>query len=205
MRRPEFIASQSGNARGILGKLIAHIMARETFADNAKALELLEIRDGDRVVDVGCGPGAMLELIAKRYPAARTVGIDPSTAMVQVATRRNRKAIADGQVRILELPIEGVPDDVGPFDKALCSHVIYFWRDLEAGLRAVGRLLVDGGKLSLLCNLKGGARTASFPDSIYTFYECAELTAALKHAGFRLVSINELQKDGPLVLLAEKV
>ncbi|OGS53763.1 MAG: hypothetical protein A3J40_06205 [Erythrobacter sp. RIFCSPHIGHO2_12_FULL_63_10] len=204
MRRPEFIAAQSGHARGFLGRLIARIMARETFADNARAVELLDIRDGDRVIDIGCGPGAMLEMIAVQHPDARIVGLDPSPAMIEVATRRNARAINAEQTHIIEARVEEVSDQIGQFDKALCAHVIYFWRDLEAGLKAIADLLVSGGRLAILCNPTGSAKTSSFPDSIYTFYETAELRAALERADMSLILIDEIRENGPVVLIAER-
>jgi SAM-dependent methyltransferase len=204
MRRPDFIAKQSAFARGFLGRLIARIMARETYADNARAVELLGISAGDRVIDIGCGPGAMLELIARQNPDAKIVGIDPSPAMIQVATGRNAQAIGSGQTRILQAKVEDVPGQVGQFDKALCAHVIYFWNDLETRLDAIGSLLESRGKLSILYNPKGAAKTESFPDSIYTFYETDELQAALDRAGFSVISFEELRENGPVVLIAER-
>lgn len=204
MRRPDFIAKHSAFARGFLGRLIARIMARETYADNARAVERLGICGDDRVIDIGCGPGAMLELIARQNPDVKIVGIDPSPAMIEVATSRNARAIRSGQTSIIQSNIEDVSRQVGLFNKALCAHVIYFWNDLETGLEAIASLLDTRGKLSILYNPKGAAKTASFPASIYTFYEADELLAALDRAGFSVISVDEVRKNGPVVLIAER-
>lgn len=43
MRRPQFIADQARNARGLLGRLIAFIMARETWRENLRVMDTLSI------------------------------------------------------------------------------------------------------------------------------------------------------------------
>ena len=43
MRRPRFIAEQARNARGPLGRLVAFVMARETWAQNRRAIQALDV------------------------------------------------------------------------------------------------------------------------------------------------------------------
>ena len=52
MRRPEFIARQSGRPTGWLGRVIARIMAVETAAANEAALNFLHLRDADRALEM---------------------------------------------------------------------------------------------------------------------------------------------------------
>jgi hypothetical protein len=48
MRRPEFVARQSSRPRGILGRLLGHVMAMETASLNNEALELLALQAPDQ-------------------------------------------------------------------------------------------------------------------------------------------------------------
>ena len=64
MRRPRFIAKQARHARGLLGRLIAFIMSRETWIENQRAIEALGIEESDHVLDIGCGPGRGLAALA---------------------------------------------------------------------------------------------------------------------------------------------
>ena len=68
MRRPQFISEHARNARGILGRLIAFIMARETWSQNMRAMDALGIGQADQVLDVGCGHGRSLTEIVARAP-----------------------------------------------------------------------------------------------------------------------------------------
>ena len=63
MRRPEFIARQSSCPTGFLGRLIGHIMERETAAVNDAALTLLDLEAHDRVLEVGFGHGRTIDVI----------------------------------------------------------------------------------------------------------------------------------------------
>ena len=68
MRRPEFIARQSGHPQGLLGRLIARIMALETATPNRRALQLLEFDENSRVLEVGFGHGRTLGRAAELAP-----------------------------------------------------------------------------------------------------------------------------------------
>src|SRR5688500_885000 len=98
MRRPSFIDRQSARPSGILGNLIARIMAKETSAINQRALELLSLRPNDRVLEVGFGHGRTLERVAAVLPKGHISGIDLSPSMTSMATRRNRRAIGNGRM-----------------------------------------------------------------------------------------------------------
>ncbi|NJM36345.1 MAG: methyltransferase domain-containing protein [Rhodomicrobium sp.] len=88
MRRPRFIAEQARHAKGALGRLIAFIMARETRAENIRAIEALAVTPRDHVLDIGSGPGRSIAELAARTPDGRVVGVDPSELMVEIAARR---------------------------------------------------------------------------------------------------------------------
>jgi trans-aconitate methyltransferase len=91
VRRPRFIAEQARHAKGPLGRLIAFIMARETWAQNLQAIDALTIAPNDHVLDIGSGPGRSIAELARRASSGRIVGIDPSELMADIAVRRNAK------------------------------------------------------------------------------------------------------------------
>ena len=68
MHRPEFIARQSAHPTGLLGRVIARIMALETATPNRRTLELLELDEKSRVLEVGFGHGRTLGRAAELAP-----------------------------------------------------------------------------------------------------------------------------------------
>lgn len=51
-----------------------------------RLIDEMPVRDGDKVVEIGCGTGRNLNMLAARYPAAKFYGLDASTAMLETAT-----------------------------------------------------------------------------------------------------------------------
>ena len=76
-----------GRPQGILGRLGAVIMARTNADCGGWVTDLLEVTPNDRVLEVGFGPGVVIQRLAKR--AGRVEGIDQSREMVEQARARN--------------------------------------------------------------------------------------------------------------------
>jgi SAM-dependent methyltransferase len=96
----------------------------------------------------------------------------------------------------------GVPDDM--FDKALCVHVLYFWKDAEVSLREIGRVLKPGGHLALLFRTNADLKAiASFPAEIYSFPRVADVRTALERAGMDVHVAGDGANE-PALLLATK-
>jgi ubiquinone/menaquinone biosynthesis C-methylase UbiE len=189
MKRPRFIAQQSGNPTGVVGRIIAWIMARETAAVNERALELLQLQATDRVLEVGFGHGRTIGRIASVVSDGHIAGIDVSEAMWKVAARRNRAAVASGRVELATADAASLPFAAGAFDRALSVHTLYFWKDPVACLHEIHRVLRKGGVLVLGFTAKDSPRTASFPADVYTFYDDTQVREMLATAGFGSVEI----------------
>src|ERR1041385_4092969 len=84
VKRPGFIARQSRRPSGVIGRLIAWIMARETAALNKSAIELLAPQTTDRVLEVGFGHGRTIASIAAAVGSGHVAGIDASPLMTEV-------------------------------------------------------------------------------------------------------------------------
>jgi len=204
MRRPRFIAEHARNARGLLGRVIAFIMARETRSQNLRAMDALGIDRSDQILDLGCGHGHSLTELAARAATGHVVGVDPSELMVEIATRRNRALIEAARVGVVRATVESLPFPDDAFDKIVCVHVLYFWKDLDVSLREIARVLKPGGRLGLLFRTKADlAAVASFPPEIYRFPALADVAAALERVGLDVHAGTEYANE-PVLLLAEK-
>ncbi len=184
MRRPEFIASQGRQPSGILGSLLARVMAVETAAENAAALELLEIQPTDRVLELGFGHGRTIARAARAAYAGFVAGVDWSQRMVQVATRYNRRLIGDGRAELKRSLSSQLPYPDRGFDKVYAVHTIYFWTAPSEDLREIARVMKLGARLVLAFRPRDASTSAAFPDGIYKHYAPEEVQTLLEDAGF---------------------
>lgn len=197
MRRPRFIAEQARHAKGPLGRLVAFVMARETFADNQRAIEALAIEESDHVLDVGCGHGRSLGALAALASKGHVAGADPSDLMAEIAVGRNRALVKAKRVDVVIATAADLPFASGAFDKVLCAHVLYFWKDLHAGFREIARVLKPGGRLALLFrSSQHAAAVRAFPADVYTFPDLTEVESALVAAGFTLQARESSERSG---------
>jgi len=196
MRRPVFIARQSAHPRGILGTIIGHVMASETARDNAHAISLLAVQNGERVLDVGTGHGHSLSVIAKAAHDVVAIGVDSSDAMLAIAAQKNHMLMQSGQVRIEKASSDHMPFDDCSFDAVMTVHTIYFWHAAEHHLREIARVLRKGGRFVIgFKPAEDEAATSNFPASVYTFRTTAEIEALVAKAGFAIVGDSSRRGD----------
>lgn len=207
MRRPNFIARQSASPSGVIGHLIASIMVHETQDVNERAVAALEVQPDDSILDIGCGSGLSLSLLAALAPQGRIGGIDPSPVMVTRAVRRNRAHVSPGRFDILTAQVEALPFPAGSFNKVMSVHTLYFWAELAPGFTEIARVMKRGGRLVQAFRTDADmAAVNSFPRAIYRFRSIAEVAQALRNAGFAVdeaaASIDV--STGPVLLVATK-
>jgi SAM-dependent methyltransferase len=103
----------------------------------------------DRVLDIGCGAGGTTREAARRAPAGGAVGVDLSSAMLEVA-RRSAEREGLGNVRFVQADAQVHPFPAGSFDVAISRTGAMFFADPVAAFSNIGRALVGGGRLVLL-------------------------------------------------------
>lgn len=97
---------------------------------------------GQRVLDVGCGPGALTGELVRRAGADHVSAVDPSEPFVNAARERNPGI----DVRLA--PAENLPFADGSFDVSLAQLVVHFMSDPVAGLREMARVTQPGGAVA---------------------------------------------------------
>jgi ubiquinone/menaquinone biosynthesis C-methylase UbiE len=138
-----------GRPQGLLGRLGGVIMARMNADCGSWVSDLLEVGPNDSVLEVGFGPGVVIQRLSRLAAAGHVAGIDQSREMVEQARSRNATDIQSGRVDLRQGSVESLPFDDGSFDKALAINSMQIWPDAVAGLREIRRVMKPGGRIAL--------------------------------------------------------
>jgi malonyl-CoA O-methyltransferase len=145
-----------------------------------------------RIVDLGCGTGAHLEALGRRYPGAEVIGIDFSAAMLAQARARAPwwRRFARGGARLVRADAERLPFASQCADFAF-SNLALHWCDPQAFFAEAARMLSTGGLLlfstlgpDTLRELREAFRAADAAPHVHPFIDMHDLGDALVHAGF---------------------
>ncbi len=115
------------------------------------------IAPGQRVLDVGCGPGALTTELVHRLGASDVAAVDPTEQFVAAARERHPGV----EVRIAAA--EELPFADGQFDATLAQLVVHFMHDPVRGLAEMARVTRDGGVVAACVWDHAGGKTPLAP------------------------------------------
>ena len=150
------------------------------------------IAAGQRVLDVGCGPGALTTELVGRLGPASVSAVDPSEPFVAAARERHPG------VDVQRASAEELPFADDEFDAALAQLVVHFMSDPVAGVREMARVTREQGVVAAcVWDLAGGAAPLS------VFWEAAheldpDVNDESQMAGAREGHLEELFREAGL-------
>lgn len=176
-------------------------------ADLAQDLvAILDAKPGERILDLGCGDGALSEQIAAR--GATVLGVDASAEMVAAARARGL------DVRLLDGHALAAQADLRESFDAVFSNAALHWmkRDPDAVLQGMasvlkpaGRLVAELGAAGNVASLRGALHEALAARGIsacaadpWYFPSAADYRQRLEQAGFEVVAISSFERPTPL-------
>jgi len=152
----------------------------------AAVLDRLELRGSERVLDAGCGSGAVTRLLLERLPDGEVVAVDADPEMVAHA----REELPG--VEVLEQDLQALRLD-RPVDAVFSNAVFHWVPDHEKLFAALAAALRPGGRLSAQCGGAGNiarvhaaarAELGADPPTLWNFATPEESEARLRAAGF---------------------
>jgi ubiquinone/menaquinone biosynthesis C-methylase UbiE len=188
----DYLNRQHQTPTGLVGQLVSAQMVRQHRPETAWSLALLDLQPTDRVLELGFGAGHALTTLAQRVPQGHMLGLDTSATMVRAAARRNRTALAAGQLTLLRGDLAHVPIGAAQLDKIVSIHTFYFWPDAEATCRQLTQLLAPGGRL--VCTFATARRQ---PDGSWKWWPIHEQAQRLVHALQQHAAITAALASGP--------
>ena len=179
---------------GLGGKIMVTMMNLGHSPVARWGLRFLELTPDAKVLDCGCGGGANIKRLLKKYPQGVVKGIDYSPVSVEKSKRVNEAAVTKGRCTVLRASVAELPFESEQFDAVTAFETVYFWPDLPQCFREVWRVLKSGGTF-LICNESNGDtdKDEKWTEIIggMTIYKDIELKSCLEQAGFFDVQIHK--------------
>lgn len=171
-------------------------------------LSKLSVDEPKRILDIGCGGGMFISLLAKRFNSASIFGIDHSQEAVSFAKEFNKDLVGHGRCTISRASVSDLPFEDGEFDLVTAVETYYFWPDLRNDLAEACRVVRKDGTLMIL------AESYPHPDfdeqnakykELYgvNLIPNDEMASILEKNGFDVMS-HTIEKNNWVVFIAKK-
>jgi ubiquinone/menaquinone biosynthesis C-methylase UbiE len=187
----KYIAKQLGNPVGFGGKIVFSVMSRQNRPLYKDVIRLLSPTDTDSILDIGCGNGNVLNMLANRSGCTLT-GIDFSASAVKSALSRNRKFVKNGRMNLVCQDMSKLPFPDSSFEKAFTINTVYFWMNLDAIMAEIRRVMKPGGLFINALFTNETLDSFSHTEFGYKRFSPDELTIAGQNAGFAVEIVSAL-------------
>jgi ubiquinone/menaquinone biosynthesis C-methylase UbiE len=168
---------------------------QESFRDTLAALAL---GPEDRLLEVGCGGGTLLDWALATGCTARA--IDHSAEMLALASRRNAAAIAAGRLELHNADAAHLPFSDEEFTAAATANAFFFFDEPQAMLAEVYRTLAPAGRIAI--------HTAATAPPIVAqhmhLYSDHELEYMLERAGYEHVAVQRTGANAQMQLVTAR-
>ena len=203
------IVKQAGYPTGTFGKLMVRLMNYGHGKVTRWGLSHLSISKSDTILDIGCGGGKTINILARIATQGKVYGVDLSEVSVAVSRKTNKKLIKPGQIEILQASVASLPFPDDFFDLVTAVETYYFWPDLVDNLKEIRRVLKHGGSVALINEMyrdnrfeKRNAKWAKIVADNYHLPE--EFRKFLKDAGYSSIQIEVLEDKNWITAMETK-
>ena len=194
---------------GWMAGLIALGMNREHAKVWRWGLGHIAIQSDAVILDVGCGGGGAVKILAQVAPRGKVYGVDYSEDVLRTARRVNRALIEQGRVEIKHGSVSDLPFPDDAFDLVTAFETTIFWPSLLDNLQEVRRVLKPEGIL-LIANEaykdarfeKRNARWSRLAD--FQLQTPEETRQCLIEAGYAKVEIDTIPEKNWIAARAQK-
>ncbi len=168
---------------GVMGAVFGLIFLAIGRSKARLAVDLAEVSENDRVVDIGCGPGSAVREAARR--GARATGVDPSSVLLRLA----RAVTRDATVEWVEGTAENLPLPDGSATIEWSLATVHHWKDVGLGLKEAHRVLAPKGRL-LAVERQSQPGATGLASHGWTQQQAESFASQCRAAGFGDVAVD---------------
>jgi ubiquinone/menaquinone biosynthesis C-methylase UbiE len=188
----KFLAAQLRQPSGVFGKfMMADFLDRHNEKMNHFAVDRLDIKPTDLVLDIGFGGGVTITEMLKKIDTGKIYGVDFSQEMVAQAKQKFKLEIESGKISIEFGDVRKLPFTENTFDKICTVNTIYFWKEPLASLQEIKRVLKSDGKLVIGIRSADKMKQLAVTQYNFRLYDPSAVGDILVEAGFINISIEQ--------------
>jgi len=187
----KLLAKNLANPEGDKGIEIAEMMDTTNISMTMESIAALELDDSDRILEVGHGNAGHLEQLLKLADDLNYTGLDISETMRDQAFRKNIKF--ENQSQFFVYDGQNIPFVEQSFDKIFTVNTLYFWKEPEAFLDEIYRVLRNNGTFVLTFGQKDFMEGLAFTQYGFQLYNNEDAEVLIRKS--RFVQIKLTQKE----------
>jgi ubiquinone/menaquinone biosynthesis C-methylase UbiE len=181
----KFFSLQARKPTGLIGRYLMTKIFNDGNADlNSFVMDMLELESSDRILEIGFGPGKLINQMAAITTEGVVEGIDFSEVMLKQASRVNKHHIFDGKVRLQKGECKSLPFENDSFNKLCSINTLYFWKDPNKYFMEMFRVMRSGGIIAIGFRDDKQMSNLNLSKDIFTTYSQNEVVSLLSNAGF---------------------
>ena len=200
------IQGNPGNPTGEAGKQMLQRMNQSHYEVTGWSFNFLDLNDGYKVLDIGCGGGMTLKRMSELSKDLCLYGLDHSLVAVKETMSLNENLIESDKLKVVEGSVDKLPYKNDFFDRAITVESFYFWPNPVENLKEVLRVLKPNGKFLLVADIYEKASLSQRARENIRMFKMLnptpeEFVSMFKQAGFTKTEIKtKAQTDWIAVL-----
>ncbi|MCM3045362.1 methyltransferase domain-containing protein [Bacillus altitudinis] len=183
-----WIGKQMREPKGLFSKWVARYMEKNHHNINQWTIQLLNIQENDRILEIGTGRGMTLSKVAEKLDRGKVYGIDASRHMVKYAKRKHKRLVEQEKAVITLGKAEKLPFEDRSFNKLFTVQTIYYLPDIEQVMKEVYRVLQVDGEVFLSFQKQELMKEQKRSQSLSTYSE-EDISCLFSAYHFRDVSV----------------
>lgn len=187
------------NPQGRMGRAMLRFMNLCHAPLTNWGLSLIDFQDGWTMLDIGCGGGATLRRLLKRSKGSQVYGIDISQESVEKASKFNAEWL-NKRVFVSQGSADKLPYVDMKFDLVTAVETVYFWPELPACMKEVGRVLKSGGSFAIIVEVVDSDSKWTDLCEGMTAYSPEQLKKMLDEAGFVKTEIHRKKPSNATII-----
>jgi ubiquinone/menaquinone biosynthesis C-methylase UbiE len=187
----KMMASQLRKPSGwLIGWIMLGQLNRWNRSMNRKTLATIEARDDDHVLELGCGGGELLGLIADKISSGMVVGMDWSPLSIRYCKWKFRRLIRADRLDLFCQDVARIPLPNNFIDCVCSVNAVYFWDRPESVFAECARVLKIGGRLVLCNSVSSELGPQDYPPEYFNSHSVEDVAQALQSLGFSIPVIE---------------